>query len=197
MEIVVSTTIFATTVTLILVLFNYTLRINREVEQLRQVSQATRNFTEFLVREIRNGTIDYTGTIDAEHCPDTYPKEEDSTFLALVNRGGDRQCFYLEEDENGVANLFVTKKSISGNIIDPQPEKVNPDNVTLNADNFRMYIYPKDDPQERGFDGFYPGVQPFVTLVMSLTVQIGAGNNPSTILYQTTTSTDNYTILHR
>lgn len=58
-EIIVATTIFAVVVAALMALFNYTLKINRRAEALRQATQGMRNFVEFLVKEVRNGDIDY------------------------------------------------------------------------------------------------------------------------------------------
>ncbi len=58
-EIMVAAIIFAIFISSTLALFNYVLKINRRSEALRQASQGMRNFTEFLVKEIRNGQIDY------------------------------------------------------------------------------------------------------------------------------------------
>jgi prepilin-type N-terminal cleavage/methylation domain-containing protein len=68
MEIVVSTTIFAVVLTMTLAIFNYALKINRRTEALRQTTQGMRNFTEFLVKEIRNGKIEYSATPVSASC---------------------------------------------------------------------------------------------------------------------------------
>lgn len=190
MEIMVSTAIFVGVLTLMLVLFNFTLRINRKVEALRQVSQATRNFTEFLVREIRNGTLDYSGTIDPA-CPTSY-NTSTNTSLALVNRTGDRQCFFLVTNAQGT-NLWVTKRSINGT---STTEQVNPNGVRIDPAFFRIFVRPTSSPQVSS-GGSYPGVQPFVTLIMRLSVQLSGGEQAEVIPYQTTVSTDVYTIPHR
>ncbi len=68
MEIVVATTIFAIVAAAMMSLFNYTLKINRKTEALRQASQGMRNLVEFIVKEVRNGQIDYSvinGTVIA------------------------------------------------------------------------------------------------------------------------------------
>ena len=192
MEVVVATTIFATVLTLMLVLFDYTLKINRRVEALRQVTQATRNFTEFLVREVRNGSIDYSGSIDP-HCSISYSNGSDSTFLAIVNRLGDRECFYLQTDGSGNGSLWVHKISASGAA---STEQVSPSSVTLNPSLFHFYVRPLLDPQVK-LGITYPGVQPFVTIIMQLTVRLNGLDQPAVIPYQTTVSTDSYNIPHR
>lgn len=192
MEIVVATTIFATVLTLMLVLFNYTLKINRRVESLRQVSQATRNFTEFLAREIRNGSIDYSGTIDATNCPASYTNTNTATYLALVSRQGERECFYLVPN-GATANLWLRKISITGVTSN---EQINPANVTLDPARFRFFVRPVTNPRVPT-GGLFPGVQPFVTMIMHLTVRLNGADQPAVIPYQTTVSTDIYDIPHR
>jgi len=59
MEIMVATVIFAIVTVSLLSLFNYVLKINRRGEALRQAAQDSRDFVEFLVKEVRNGQIDY------------------------------------------------------------------------------------------------------------------------------------------
>lgn len=193
MEIMVATSIFSGTLLMILVLFNLTLRINRKVEALRQVSQATRNFTEFVVREIRNGTIDYTGTIDPANCPANTPvySQAGSKFLALVNHNGDRECFFLPAD--GSPNLKVTRLTVTGQVV---AEQVNPANITIDPAKFKFYVRPTGSPHIAGGGG-YPGVQPFVTLVMNVAVQITPLEPVFNLPYQTTVSTDDYTVPHK
>ncbi len=190
MEIVVSTAIFAGSVILIMVLFTYTLRINRKIEALRQVTQGTRNFTEYLMREVRNGSIDYSGTIDP-NCPFNYNLSADTTFLALNNRAGDRECFYLVNN-GGVGNLMVTKRPINGGVI---TEQVNSANVLIDPATFHFYVRPLTDPKAN-LGVSYPGIQPFVVMIMKLTVSINT-TDKAIIPYQTTVSTDVYDIPHR
>lgn len=72
MEIVVATTIFAVTCSSILALFDYTLKINRRAEALRQASQGIRNLMEYVVKEVRNGQIDY-GVVNGQSQSSLYP----------------------------------------------------------------------------------------------------------------------------
>lgn len=59
-EVVVAVAIFSFVVTAMMVLLNYTLRINRKTEAVRQTAQSIRNFVEFITKEMRNGQIDYS-----------------------------------------------------------------------------------------------------------------------------------------
>lgn len=122
MEIIVSTTIFAFVVTALLSMFNYTLKINRRSEALRQATQGMRNFVEYLVKEIRNGEIDYgiingstytsawpaippycglalpgpAGTSVAGSAASTYSMSGGkSNKIAIINSEGEQKCFYF------------------------------------------------------------------------------------------------------
>ncbi len=67
MEIIVATMIFAVVVSALMTMFNYVLKINRRTEALRQASQGMRDLMETIVKEVRNGQIDYAvvnGTSD-------------------------------------------------------------------------------------------------------------------------------------
>jgi prepilin-type N-terminal cleavage/methylation domain-containing protein len=122
MEIVVATTIFAVVVAALMSMFNYTLKINRRGEALRQASQSMRDLVEFITKEVRNGAIDYrtpgtaTGSAPGALGPcgsggmpaitqpggagnpitsigDTY-NSQDNKF-AVQTSEGDIECFYL------------------------------------------------------------------------------------------------------
>lgn len=76
MEIVVSTTIFAFVSVAMMTMFNYTLKINRRSEALRQATQGMRNFVEYLVKEIRNGEVDY-GIVNGNYVVNSQPPGTD------------------------------------------------------------------------------------------------------------------------
>lgn len=121
MEIMVATVIFAIVAVAMLSLFNYVLKINRRGEALRQASQASRDFVEFLVKEIRNGQIDYyianakyqpsikpgsspcaaPGTagdsVPLSDVPSTYYSKENR--LGIINTDNIQECFYYGKDD--------------------------------------------------------------------------------------------------
>lgn len=179
MEIVVATAIFVTSVVLVLSMLNYTLKINRRVQSLRQVAQGTRNFTENITKEIRNGKVDYQNPPDS-NCVSTYTA--DTTSLGLINLAGDHVCFYLSGDQ-----LYLSKNTGSGLIT----ESINPANFSIDPNNFHIYVHPIQDPNQVN-----TGVQPLVTITAIFIVQLGAADPPITIPYQTTISIDAYDIPH-
>lgn len=174
-EIVVSTTIFATVLTMILVLFNYTLQINRKTEHLRQALQGSRNFMESLVKEIRNGKVDYSSS-PLGGCSSTYSNGANN-FVGITNIDQERECFYISG-----TNLMLTKATIPAQVL-------NPPNFTVTT--LKFYVRPTTDPYAGSPP---PRVQPFVTIVAQFQVQLGPGDTPLTIPYQTTVSTDVYDI---
>lgn len=179
MEIVVATMIFATTVTLMLSLFVYTLKINRKVDSLRQVSQGTRNFMEFFIKEVRNGQIDYHST-ESACAPANYLSKLNQS-VAIVNSNGEKDCFYLSG-----TNFFIIRKGVT--------EQLNPPNFTIESGSFAFIVSPNVDPAPSTPP--YPSVQPSVTMAGKFIVKLGPGESPAEIPYQTTISTDNYAIPH-
>ena len=178
MEIVVATTIFATSLTLMMALFNYTLKINRRVDAQRQTAQGTRNFMEFLVREIRNGKIDYVNSY--RFCQPNY-YSTDNTALAIVNRSGELECFYLDGSD-----LYIEKSGTT--------TKINPTNLTLDASSFRFIVQPSDNAHPSNPP--YPGLQPFVTIIAKFSTTVAGTNTQIVIPYQTSVSPDVYDIPH-
>lgn len=180
MEIVVSTAIFAVVVSAMLVLFTNTLNINRRVQATRQVSQGTRNFTEMVAREIRNGRVDYAS--DNANCNSSKYTFDDNQSLAIINKAGERLCFYISASDS---SLMVSKGAVT--------EKVNPPHFYIKPSTFHFIIRPKTDPSP-GSSGTNPGIQPFVTILAEFYYQGNAGENPLLIPYQTSISTDIYDI---
>ncbi len=210
MEVIVATSIFATTITLMLGLFNMTLRIQRRTEALRQVSQAVRNVSEFLVKEIRNGQLDYnirdgqitvppldvTGTV----CPPiatvvpsdpnagrTYfnananPPGPITDRFGLINLAGERECIAYDS----VNQKLVIKKE---NVL---LEDLTPPNVRISY--LKFYIRPLKDPYTDIPVNSLIEVQPMVTILMTATATLPTGES-RTITYQTSISTNIYNI---
>lgn len=176
MEIVVATAIFATVVASILALFNYVLRINRQVQSTRLVAQASRNFTEVLSREIRNGRIDYQA--DAT-CPGVTYSDLRNQSLAMISYTGERLCFYFDSETSSLK----LRRQTSGRSTE---ETINPPNMTINSDTFRFWVRPGKDPLTAN-----QGIQPMVTILAEFEVFKGTLNQ-KIVPYQSTISTDVY-----
>ena len=182
MEVIVATAIFAGTVTLSLGLFTQALKINRRVQALRLVSQNTRNFTEVLVREVRNGRVDY-GSANP-NCDALNYATANNQSLALIDYAGDQLCFYYKSSDQ---TLYLSKKT--GNTVVEEPIN-DPVKFKIKSGSFRFIVRPTTDPTVAP----YNETQPLVTILAEFEVPMGAGEQPSTIPYQTTISTDVYDI---
>ena len=199
-EVIVSTAIFVLVVAAMLTLFDYTLKVNRRVQALREVAQGTRTFAETLTREIRNGRIDYdAGTWAVECDAENYTEDSATAFhksLALISRAGDKLCFYF--DTNGTPAVdtddsFKLKKqtpngTITATVFQSSRFRVVPS-------TFRFIVVPETDPKVDGGSG-YPGLQPYVTIIAQFEMNINDITGPTKLNYQTTISTDVYDIPH-
>lgn len=178
-EMVVATTIFATSLVAMFSMFNYVLKINRRTEALRQASQGVRNFVEFLVKEVRNGKIDYTSPPVAPQCSSTYASE--STSLSLVNSDGERECIYYQR-VNNVGQVLVAKQGVAA-------QNILSTNFDIDPTSFKFFVRPGTDP----YTAPYPKVQPFVMMTMIFKVVLPT-KEMVTIPYQTTVSTEVYDV---
>ncbi len=184
MEILVSTAIFAIVAVAMLSLFNYVLKINRKTEALRQASQGMRNFVEVLVKEIRNGQIDYyvangqTYTAGLDPClspgggvgvnvtgVSTYATKENK--LGIINNENVQECFYLADDQS--SPVYAGAAKFFGNALSGRPIKnlmmkkagvtsaqvLNPPNFSVNK--LMFLIRPICDPYTYGTGATPPG----------------------------------------
>lgn len=218
MEILVATTIFAFVCVALTSLFNYTLKINRRAEALRQATQGMRNFTEFLVKEIRNGQIDYSvanaGSSNRVATPITpcpHPAvslpvgvQNDNNAgkiygqtaagsdnrLGIITPEGDRQCIYLADSSGTVATGFTGAK-IKINKNNTVTEDINPQNFTV--DYLAFQVRPLIDPYTNNPLGTLAKIQPTVSISAKFTASLPTGEQVS-IYYQTSVSSDKYDI---
>ncbi len=177
MEIVVATAIFAIVVSSILTLFNYVLKINNQVQSSRQVAQGTRNFTEALSREIRNGKISYSNSVN---CDTSSYTSSTNQVLSMTSYTGEKLCFYLVGDGTLMLDRITSGQTFT--------EAMNPPNFTIDPASFQFIIRPSVDPYDN-----LSGVQPLVTMVAKFEAYKG-GQFETVIPYQTTISTDTYDI---
>ncbi len=222
-ELVVSVSIFATTLTVMMVLLNYTLKIQRKTEALRQASQGMRNFMEFMVKEIRNGKIDYgvsggtTLQTSKSPCPNpsavgsnsfgqtTYlpsggEQGQADTRLGIINLFNEQECLFWAKDVSGTLVEASSTDITNGLALHLGLAK---NNVTgyerlnppgMTVDYLRFYVRPLCDPYTITCpNGGLPERQPFVTILMRFNVTLGTGEKV-VIPYQTTITTDDYAI---
>lgn len=223
MEIVVATTIFAVVSVALLSLFNNVLKISRRSEALRQSSQGIRDFMEFMVKEIRNGQINYfvangspTPSLDPCTAPasvvsPTYTSPDNK--ISIVTTENVQECFYLGYGAGGAgalnsyvgAGIFSKNTTSSSPNYNPTPVLVvkkfgvasvypiNPPNMLI--DDIAFNIRPLRDPYSNDpvSSVLYPEVQPFVTILIKARVQLPTGEQVP-IIYQTSVSSNKYDI---
>lgn len=203
-EVIVATALFVLTVSLILGLFTYTLKINRKVQSIRTAVQGTRNFVETLAREIRNGRVFYKSTFDATTT--TLPVDNDGSkgcrnavlsnynsnsiknnAVVVTTSSGELLCFYMKENSNNSAkgDLFIRKYANETSRF----ERITSDNFWVNPASFRLEISPSSPPSANN-----GSTQPRITIFAEFISQISGSDDRITIPYQTTISTDVYDI---
>lgn len=214
MEIVVATTVFTIVVSGLLALFNETLKINRQSEALRQVTQGMRSFVEFLVKEVRNGQINYfviNGQFPSSVAPigpctappndytppnpptfigDTYSSKENK--LGIINSEGIEECIYYGDSSGNALGINDFSETDGTLIIERagKPKQVlNPPNFKV--ENLMFLIRPTKDPYTPL--GGHEEVQPFVTMNIKFVAELPTGES-FPIYYQTTVSTNKYDV---
>ncbi len=222
MEILVATTVFAFTVVALTSLLNYTLKINRRAEALRQATQGMRNFAEFLVKEIRNGQIDYSvsnGLVKSPIgvCPSPYPRVVGG--ITVNNVGGaynngvpiygkigpnynvDNSLGIItpEGDRECIYYADNTGALVTGLSNGSQiwVKKNTSPAESINPPNFKVnylafYVRPLDDPYTN-YPSPPPKTQPLVSFEIKFTVALPTGEQVP-LYYQTSVSSDKYDI---
>lgn len=200
-ELLVSISVFAVVVTLSISLFNQVLRIQRRTEVLRRANQSLRNMSEFIVKEVRNGKIDYGvsgGTTPKTGYPTNCPQitqtqinNGDSTYvwnnsarnkgLAIVNAAGESECIYYKATEQA---LYLEKVGLT------TPQKLSSGDVTVTR--FEVRVSPGKDPYMATGTGLAT-TQPAVQILLEVRA-ILPGGDARTISYQTSVSTNVYDI---
>jgi len=135
-EAIVATALFAVTVSSIIGVYLYTVKINRRTDTIRSAGENARFISEFLTKEIRNGQIDYFGPAPS---PCTLSATSGSS-LAIINIDGDHECFYLSG-----TNLMVAK-SAGGNLL--APVQLNDSKVKVSL--LQFYLAPNCNPYSAG-----------------------------------------------
>lgn len=218
MEIVVATSIFVVVFMALLALFNYTLKINRRGEALRQASQGMRSLIEHLVKEVRNGQLDYyvisgltygsqisasspckaPGTAgDPVTGGDTYGSR--SNWLGIINTDGVQECFYYGKADgsyiDAIGSTPSTFATSTGGTLVLQKGGVANAQI-LNTSNFRVdnlmfIVRPTKDPYTS--TGGLIKTAPVVSIIIKFVTKLPTGEQVP-IYYQTSVATSQYDI---
>ena len=225
MEILVATTIFATVVASMMALFNYTLKINRRSEALRQATQGMRNFVEFIAKEVRNGQIYYFisngqtkdgNSLEPCHAPATVGSnsyaDKDNKF-AIVTPEGYVECFFLAYGQSNAANKVIgtpVADGVFGMVANDNArpalamKKSTDPSVTeiltspnISIQNLMFLVRPLCDSSSlcSGTYTGYPKIQPSVTILAKFLVILPTGEQ-TVVNYQTSVSSGKYDIAH-
>lgn len=222
-EIMVATVIFAVVTVALLSLFNYVLKINRRGEALRQASQNARNFVEFLVKEVRNGQIDYyinSGLTYGSYINNDSPQApcrppgtpgtgvtgqptyaQKSNWLGIINTDNVQECFYYAKAD-GVS--YVDALGSNPSTFDAAGggkflvlEKAGVSTIQqLNPPNARVdNLMFMVNPQKDPYTavGGLPKVQPVVAIIIKFVVLLPTGEQVP-LYYQTAVSENKYDI---
>lgn len=216
MEIVVATTIFAVVATAMMSLFNYTLKINRRTEAIRQATQGMRTFVEGMVKQIRNGQIYYgvthsspqtMATDNSSVCgpgsvANSYYLDKENRIRILDTDGVDTCVYLADAAQNYVgtgvysgSNLVIEK--LVKNVYVKQT--LNPPNFYI--DNLAFIIRPVCDPYNNcnnAAPNVYasnlpPRIQPEASVFMKIRVKLPTGEQVQ-LYYQTSVSSNKYDI---
>src|SRR3989339_895597 len=161
MEMLVALAIFSTVVTITTDIFFSYQRTQRKTEELQKVVSTARFVSEAIVREVKEGTIDY-GYTNYVRSGDALSNPQ--TVLALKDAEG-RQVIFSQSGQNGCPEgsdpcIILTRDSGS--------ESITPRGVRVNS--LQFYISPAQDPYsfDIGRGAFMSNAQPRVTVFMSL-----------------------------
>ena len=213
MEIVVASVVFLVVTTSLLSLFNYVLKINRRSEALRQASQGMRDFVEYLVKEVRNGQIDYgyldpggalqssasflstpCGSISSVSTTTAAGYDLPDNKLGFWDTDNNEICVYYAKADNtyvGQNNFTSSSPGNGANLVIAKSslplQVLNPSDFTV--EGLKFIVKPQKDPYILG----NPLSQPFVSMAINFKVSLPTGEQVP-IYYQTTVSTSKYDI---
>jgi type II secretory pathway pseudopilin PulG len=173
-EAVVATAVFAFVVSSVIGVFVAALQIDRKTRAQRAVVQNARYIMEYIAKEIRNGQIYYPNY-------STQTAADDIDELHILNQAGDIEAFQLVGNNcaTAVCNIVLSKGSSFTNL--------NGDDVRVTKAEFRAY--PDTDPFTAAKT---TNIQPYVTVILELTSNIGARTQDQAVINVQSTFTERY-----
>jgi len=140
-EAVVSTAVFTFAIASALGVYMATVRLDSKSRSERSVQQNARFIMDYISKEIRNGTIDYSGTNDQD-------------TLTIVNQLNQQEIFDWGGSNN--PNISITKAGLG---------TTNLNSSDVRVTRLRFFLFPTTDPFNLANDSH---VQPHVTVVMTI-----------------------------
>jgi prepilin-type N-terminal cleavage/methylation domain-containing protein len=148
-EIIVATALFVVVVSALVGLYIQAIELGRSADTSRAAAQNARDLSEYLAKEIRNGTVDF-GDSGAVQSPcvgsPLSPTPQGEASLALLDVTGNHLCIYLGDAGTGSGNpaydangeyLYVVKNSEPAQLL-------NSPNLAVKS--FKVYLNPTSDP---------------------------------------------------
>jgi prepilin-type N-terminal cleavage/methylation domain-containing protein len=169
MEAIVSVAIFAFVMVSAMAVYLTALQIDSKTRAERAVQQNVRFITEFLGKEIRNGSIDYPaygGTI-------TYNSSGYTNVVHMVNQLNEHESVTCDPTNS---NLILSKAAGATNL----------NSARVRVTRCAFYVAPATDPFKPVSDS-PPNEQPFVTVVLQLEADYGGGQGDGAVMNLQTT----------
>lgn len=180
-EAVVATSVFAMAITAIAGSFLAVVRADQKSRAVRLVTENGRFITEFLTREVRNGSIDYPayGGIAGSDNPVGQTSE-----LNLINSQGEFERIFASNSSCTAGAVAETAGVLCLTKIGVATTDLTSAGLTIS--NLHFYVYPRTDP----FTAGGPDRQPRVTFTFRLatTASAGLGETVSADLQSTVSS---------
>jgi type II secretory pathway pseudopilin PulG len=173
-EAIVATALFAMVVSAIIGVYLSTIQLDRKVRAQRLVNQNARFIIDFLGKEIRNGTIDYSAFTPTDNCSVAGACID----LHIKNQANEAEHFYASHSNCSSSNpcdLVLVKNGGTATNLNPAAVKVT---------KLKFFVQPLGDPftTARTYN-----TQPHVTVALELTATTGANvSDKSTINLQST-----------
>jgi type II secretory pathway pseudopilin PulG len=177
-EAVVSAAVFAFTITSVVGVYLSVMSIDTKTRAERSVQQNARFIMDFLGKEIRNGSINYSaypgGTV-------AYQSGGYANDLFITNQLSENEQVTCGSDSVGDPNdpyLILTKSTGTTNL----------NSQGVRVTNCKFFVSPSTTPFA-ALSGSPPNVQPSVTVVLQLTANYGSRAQSSAVVNLETTFT--------
>lgn len=190
-EIIVATALFVVVVSLVVDLFSYTLRVNRQVQSIRIAAQGVRTFVETFAREVRNGEIIYNSgadTILGDCQTGNYNNYKQA--VSIRNANNEHICFYMKIDSSDYTKgkLYIANLSKSPVVV----EEITTPYFWVTPSTFFLKVTPVNNPRLASSSS--AKFQPMVTMTAEFNAQSKKNDPVFKVLYQTSISNDVYDI---
>ena len=166
-EAIVSTAVFAFLISSVLGVYMATLQLDKKSKAFRVTTQNARFISEYINKEVTNGSVNYGGT-------------NNTSTLSLINQNNETETIQLSGD-NLTLSKIINSSSVSTNL--------NSDQVKITKAAF--LLNPASNPFTPAKN---VNIQPSITVILELTSDIGGSRvtDMSKINIQNTYTVRNY-----